>query len=399
MYNKPSFQSYYQDVPRITQEFLDKENSEYLLQVDFEEYLNYLIERIKWQPLIWDENKITVEPFVIKQTRSDSFDRDSTIKIDVPKFRFRIPTQAHPQRDDYLRHTPSVFKFVREPEWKFENDTLIYEIVQSNNAKQQCLDDIRFYFGGRNKDIENGNKILPAQIRGIWAEKRKRLEEQRNSTQELLKELNIPLHQDPNAKIKPIEIKPRKIDTVIEKPKTVNKVEPNLKRDDVISLVDFIEQYTRQFEIAPKTYQKMYEEELRDLLVGMMNANYPGSTTGETFSKLGKTDILLRLNSGNVLICECKYWGGAKAYLGAIEQLFRYLTWRQNYGVLINFCKLKEMTSAVKEGKLAITNAPSFKAGQLYSQSETRFTSIHTHPQDNNKSVEIFHLFIDLSII
>jgi hypothetical protein len=69
----------------------------------------------------------------------------------------------------------------------------------------------------------------------------------------------------------------------------------------------------------------MDEEELRDLLVGMMNANYPGSTTGETFNKLGKTDISLRVDSGHVLICECKFWSGAKAYKDAMIQLFNYL--------------------------------------------------------------------------
>ncbi len=140
------------------------------------------------------------------------------------------------------------------------------------------------------------------------------------------------------------------------------------------------------------------EEELRDLLSGMMNANYPGSTTGETFSKLGKTDISLRVDSGHVLICECKFWSGTKAYRDAVEQLFNYLTWHQNYGVLLHFCKLKDMTTAVSEGKRAITEHSSFAAGTLHAQSETRFTSRHVHPQDASKLVEIFHLFVDLSI-
>jgi len=183
----------------------------------------------------------------------------------------------------------------------------------------------------------------------------------------------------------------------MEKPKEKSKAESVLKRDDVILLVDFIEQYTQQFEVAPKTYQKMDEEELRDLLVGMMNANYPGSTTGETFNKLGKTDISFRVDSGHILICECKFWSGARAYTDAITQLFNYLTWRQNYGVLIHFCKLQDMTKAVSEGQRAVTEHSSFVVNTLYSQTETRFTSRHTHPQDTSKLIEIFHLFVDLS--
>jgi hypothetical protein len=142
----------------------------------------------------------------------------------------------------------------------------------------------------------------------------------------------------------------------------------------------------------------MEEEELRDLLVGMMNANYPGSTTGETFSKLGKTDISLRVESGNVLICECKYWSGAKGYGDALDQLFRYLTWHQNYGVLMHFCRLKDMTQAVAAAQRVSGEHSSFTRGSLHQATETRFSTSHVHPQDADKLVEVFHLFTDLSV-
>lgn len=91
----------------------------------------------------------------------------------------------------------------------------------------------------------------------------------------------------------------------------------------------------------------MEEEELRDLLLGMMNANYPGTATGETFRKLGKTDISFRVDAGYVLICECKFWHGAEEYANALDQLFRYVTWRENFGVLIHSCTRKDMTRSI----------------------------------------------------
>ena len=133
-------------------------------------------------------------------------------------------------------------------------------------------------------------------------------------------------------------------------------------------------------------------------MAGMMNANYPGSTTGETFNKLGKTDISLRVDAGHVLICECKFWSGAKAYGEAIDQLFNYLTWRENYAVLLHFCKLKDMTTAISEAQRAITEQASYATGSLHSSSEARFTSRHSHPQDAGKLIEISHILIDLSV-
>jgi len=285
-----------------------------------------------------------------------------------------------------------------EPKWEFEGNVLVRVVEATEQGVREGTEAVRFWLGNRNRDIEAGNKQLRDRIRPVWEAKRKQLEEKRGATNALLQKLNIPLHRDPNAKIKPIEIKPRQLRTVIEKPKPTSKAESTLSRDDVLSLVDFIEQYTQQFEVAPRTYQKMDEEELRDLLAGMMNANYPGSTTGETFYKLGKTDISLRVDSGHVLICECKFWSGAKAYKDAVDQLFNYLTWRQNYSVLLHFCKLKDMTTAVSEGQRATSEHPSFTPGTLHTQSETRFTSRHAHPQDASKSVEVFHLFVDLSV-
>lgn len=397
MWTGPTLQTYYNNIHRIVGGNLDKEDSSYLLQVDFNEYLNFLVEQAKWEPLLWDESQMTVEPFTTKLQRRDEFHDGQTYQVEVQRFRLRIPISPHSQRADYFKFGPSKW-WGAEPEWRFEDDILIHEVEATEQAVQKGIEEVRFWLGNRNKEIEAGNKQLEDHIRPVWEAKRKRLEERQSNTDALLHKLNIPLHQDPNAKVKPIEIKPRHLRTIMEKPKPTSKAEVTLNQSDVMSLVVFIEQYTRQFEVAPRTYQKMDEEELRDLLVGMMNANYPGSTTSETFSKLGRTDISLRVDSGHVLICECKFWSGANAYRDAMDQLFKYLTWRQNYGVLIHFCKLKDMTVAVSEGKRAVTEHSSFTDGTLQEQSETRFTSRHAHPQDANKSVEIIHLFVDLSV-
>ena len=394
----PTFQAYYQQIHRITHERLDKEDPNYLLEVDFDEYLNFLVDEAKWEPLLWDESQMTVESFFVKRQHRDAFD-GRTYQVEEQRIRLRIPISPHPQRSEYFKFGPSTtWATQAEPRWGFEGNVLVHEVEATEQGVQKGVEAVRFWLGNRNRDIEAGNKQLRDRIRPVWEAKRKQLEEKRGATDALLQKLNIPLHRDPNAKIKPIEIKPRQLHTVIEKPKPTSKAESTLNRNDVVSLVDFIEQYTQQFEVAPRTYQKMDEEELRDLLVGMMNANYPGSTTGETFYKLGKTDISLRVDSGHVLICECKFWSGAKAYKDAVDQLFNYLTWRQNYGVLLHFCKLKDMTTAVSEGQRATTEHPSFTPETLHAQSETRFTSRHTHPQDASKSVEVFHLFVDLSV-
>lgn len=394
----PTYQIYYGRLDRIVDELLDRESADYLRRVDFDEYLEHLAAQAEWQPLEWDEAGWTVEPIRAKATRYNRFD-NQTYTVEQDAFRLRVPVSPHPQRNDYLKFGPSTTRLNTEPAWRFEGDVLVHEVEATEAAVESGKDDIRFWLGNRNKDIELGNKSLPDRVRAVWENRRKRLEDEYARTQQVIKNLNIPLHRNPDAPVKPVEIKPRPLRTALRKPvaKTA-PTEPTLRREDVIDLVTFIERYARTFEVTPKAYAKMAEEELRDLLQGMLNANYPDSATGETFRKLGKTDISFCVEKGHVLVCECKFWSGAKGYVSALEQLFGYVTWRESHGVLIHFCKLKDMNRAVEDAKRMIGEHESFASGSLRAVSETRFTSRHNHPQDTERSLELHHLFFDLSM-
>ena len=72
------------------------------------------------------------------------------------------------------------------------------------------------------------------------------------------------------------------------------------------------------------------------------------STTGETFNKAGKTDILLRYENTNVFVAECKVWKGAKAHHDTIDQLLRYLTWRDSKTAIVYFVPTKDIAAPLK---------------------------------------------------
>ena len=101
MWDGPTFQGYYIDVPRRTRAMLDKEDPEYLLHVDFDEYLAFLVEKCKWEPMEWDIDARTVEPYTETLTRRDHFDR--TYSDETHRIRIRVPISPHPQREDYFK--------------------------------------------------------------------------------------------------------------------------------------------------------------------------------------------------------------------------------------------------------------------------------------------------------
>jgi len=187
MWTGPTFQAYYQQIDRIVREKLDKEDSNYLLEVDFDEYLNFLVEEAKWEPLLWYESQMTVESFSIKSQRRDEFHNGRSYQVEEQRIRLRIPISSHTQRAEYFKFGPSTtWATQTEPEWKFENDVLIHEVESIEQGVQKGIEAIRFWLGNRNRDIEAGNKQLQDRIRPIWEAKRKRLEESQNATEMLL---------------------------------------------------------------------------------------------------------------------------------------------------------------------------------------------------------------------
>jgi hypothetical protein len=98
-----------------------------------------------------------------------------------------------------------------------------------------------------------------------------------------------------------------------------------------------------RMERLPHTYRGMNEEALRDHFITTLSPPFP-STTGETFNKKGKTDILIQHEGQNVFIAECKYWRGAKGHHETIDQLLGYLTWRDSVAAVVCFVDNNQLT-------------------------------------------------------
>lgn len=80
-------------------------------------------------------------------------------------------------------------------------------------------------------------------------------------------------------------------------------------------------------EKTARTYYRNNEEELRDHLLATLNTHYE-NVTGETFRKIGKTDINIEFENKAAFIGECKIWHGEKLFADAVQQVLNYSTWK-----------------------------------------------------------------------
>lgn len=145
---------------------------------------------------------------------------------------------------------------------------------------------------------------------------------------------------------------------------------------------------TRVMEYSPHAFVKMGEEDLRTHFLVQLNGAYEGQATGETFNFEGRTDILIRVDGRNIFIAECKFWTGEKAYLETIDQLLRYLSWRDTKAAIVVFNRNVGFSDVVAKIAEATPKHANFKrmVGKL---DESSFRYIFGQPNDTNREITV----------
>jgi hypothetical protein len=193
-------------------------------------------------------------------------------------------------------------------------------------------------------DVNNHNNSAPSKIKEALARKMKLAQ----SAQGAVVALGIPLKKRDTEATFTIPAKRR--ESPAKRPVVATgkyELEPVLDEKEYQHILEVLKSMSLVIERNPSSFATLDEEAIRDHFLLQLNGHYEGSATGETFNASGKTDILIRVENKNVFIAECKFWRGPKGFDEAIDQLLRYLTWRDSKCALLVFNKTKD-SSAVR---------------------------------------------------
>lgn len=265
----------------------------------------------------------------------------------------------------------------------FDDDKdLIRSEAEQNISKikegvEALLKDIELY--GVNRDF----------IEEVLHARKQRLLKNRN----LAASLNIPLkkREDMPATYTIPTLQNRK--SLVVKPtvsETGYEPEPTLDQVTYQEILQIIHNMGKVFETLPSTYIHKSEEDLRDHLLLFLALWFKeeGSMTGETFSKVGKTDIMYHYKNSNAFVAECKFWKGQAQYLETISQLLSYLTWRDSKAAVIMFVRNKEMSSVLETVKQTTTGHPNY-LGFVNEQNISWFNYRFHINNDPNREVKL----------
>jgi hypothetical protein len=299
--------------------------------------------------------------------------------------------------EELFYFTPS--QFITEfPRGRIEESKLILEYKIANHDSKSLkswidkdIHLIESYLNWVKNDVDNYN--LEVYIRNLIKTRKCKLLNGRN----LATSLNIPIKKrSDTTRTYSIPVKPKKINIELPKVKYENfKPEPTLAEEIYEEILKILENMILAIERSPKTFSKLKEEELRNFFLVMLNANFEGEAIGEVFNYKGKTDILIRHENSNVFIAECKFWRGEKVFLETIEQLFKYVTWRDTKLAILIFNRDGNLKTILEKIPQLVENHRLYKK-TIKIDGETKFRYVFCIPNDPNREVILTIMVFDI---
>lgn len=171
------------------------------------------------------------------------------------------------------------------------------------------------------------------------------------------------------------------------------QLEPVIEDEIFEHILSVIRMQGREMERSPKTYEQMDEQARRDLFLATLNTHYEGRGSAEAFNAGGKTDILIRYEERNLFISECKFWEGAKSFGEAVDQLFRYASWRDTKLALIVFVREKGLTEIVEKAREALEAHAQFVSWRE-ADNETELRAVVSWPGDERRHADLNVFFV-----
>ena len=407
-----NIKEYYSEIFELIKRQIFGEKDEYIIATPTEDLVNYYISKNGLNPIEFDNEKeesIEHKKYIKRipaERREWGYRDEGDLEIEAENLIVKLPVLPNKNLQTILQLNTQTISLSSSNSIASSGNYLIFElefkgysrdldedkIVSLINAERARIQGI---IDSKKNEINTENESLQKNLNRIISERKSKLDSDNKKLSSIVNRVKIPLARKEQDVVNKLQLDKKPFIKRL-KPKQPDE-DYQLDRNGVLDILKLIENQCLQFEKTPKTYAQFGEESLRDQILANLNSVFEGKATGETFNNNGKTDIYLNIDKGNILVAECKFYGGEKLYHETIDQLLGYLTWRQNYGIMITFSKNSSFTKVVEDAEGIIRSHSSYNKG-FKAISNSHFISYHTLPTDEYKSVEIHHVYFDLKV-
>jgi hypothetical protein len=324
-----------------------------ILVMPTEDMVEHIYRNVHVPPVTTSKVGQSKVPFAIGRWQDDN--RNSHILENGFKFEVGFPfTGASGMFSHYAGERPARQLRAKRDGGSYEGEILIAVYGESLTADvvktefEHEINDIITYMEGITKQVTAFNDSIRDHARGLVNKRKDQILAARNIAKSLGYEMQRRADAPPTYITQELQrvIRPRLIASVQEGVRF--EPEPSIDETEYAHILAVMSGMSLMMERSPRTFTKLKEEEIRDHFLLQLNGHYRGNATGETFNRRGKTDILVREGDKNLFIGECKIWKTIDGVTEAIDQLFKYLTWRDSKAALVFFVKNKGIDGPLK---------------------------------------------------
>lgn len=337
-------------------------DDDYVLSVGEAQYLEHLVAEYRVHPLelFVDDVSVSTAEEMISAERfpSVSFNVRPGERYAKPVYTFHVPFEGDA---GLFRSRASTYSMGSYPEIRVTHGKLAFKHIAFSDdvdgvkrAMEDGLERLRRGVEFIRNDVDAHNARLPGHAEAVLRARKDELLKRRDLTASLGVPVRTKSTTTPTVSVRPPEsVKPRGSRPPASSPGEYTP-EPTLDVDAYRNILADIRAFGVSMERSPGTYAPHGEEQLRDMFITHLTPRVTGTTTGETFNKSGKTDILIRHENRNVFVAELGIWGGPKTFSAKIDQMLGYLTWRDSKAALVMFVPNKGFSPIIERAESAL---------------------------------------------
>jgi hypothetical protein len=242
----------------------------------------------------------------------------------------------------------------------------VLDPVQVKTGFEKQLDQIEELLARMRAELESHNRLMTRELTAAVHQRRGEL----LAAQEMQAGIGYEVRRRPDADMYTIPVSRTRLapgpSAAARGPAKPYVPEPALADADYEAALAVLWNARNALERSRSMSAKLDEQEIRDLLLVMLNAQFEGKAGGEVFNCSGKTDILIREGDRNVFIGECKIYDPKnkqsvdKVVTDALTQLLSYLAWRDTKAALLLFIRDTDVSGTVSKALTAVPRHPSY---------------------------------------
>ncbi|MFN8395267.1 MAG: hypothetical protein U0176_11515 [Bacteroidia bacterium] len=373
---------------RIRNEILSQ-GKDYILSVDDEEYIEYLVNKYELEPLEIDQAHPLVDsPQKSTERRRDGlFNRETEIDCLICTVTYQFSGTGELFKVQPNPHTSSTYDItVIDQTVSFQFKIYRQDPLEFRKVRDECYWQAFANLPFLNNWLYEITSGFQKDVRHIFSTEKKKL----INENKFFAAINVKINPASNSLFEVPAI--RKISIPKPNPSNGNEYssEPGIGKEIYHDILKILFDLGKSMERKPSMYKNKAEEELRDHFLFVLETRYEGTTaSGETFNKGGKTDIILKYaNDGsNLFVAECKFWHGKSEFHKAISQLFdNYLTWRDSKAALLVFVQNRDFSNVLSTIKASTEEHP-YYVDANGARGDSSFSFIFHLPNDKDKMV------------